>query len=514
MTAERDQDLADAERRATLFQSIIESMGESVLLVDREGRQVYGNKELRRFQGEVPPGEDPDAWRSPTVMRIFDADGVELPPDQWPVARALRGDYADNFEIRVDGMAHRPNETTVLAISTRARFDAAGAIQGAVIVTRDITSLRQTEAKLQQSQKLETIGQLTGGIAHDFNNMLSAIISAAEVLKSGVSGNERLEQAAGIIEKAALRGADLTRHLLAFARKQTLQATAVSIDAMLRDTLQLVRPALDATVEIDVVAAPGLYAFADEAQLASALLNLCINARDAMPDGGKLTISASAAQLDGALALTGSYVRLDVADTGVGMSAATRARAIEPFFTTKGVGKGSGLGLSMVFGFARQSGGDMQIESAEGRGTTVSLFLPRTEKPAETAPRKEAPRPGRLRVLVVDDDELVRDALSLQLDDEGFDAIVAEDGVQALELVDGGAEFDVLLTDMVMPRGMSGVTLATAIAERRPKVRIILSTGYADKAVTPPPGGVQWSLLHKPYTADQLFAALRATMMR
>ncbi|MES1202645.1 MAG: ATP-binding protein [Pseudomonadota bacterium] len=507
--------LADAEKRAALFQSIMDSMGESVLVVDRDGKQVFANKELRRFQGAIKPGQHPDDWRSPQFMKIYAVDGHELPPDQWPVARALRGDFADNFEIRVHGMAHREGET-ILAISTRSLVDAAGAIMGAVVVTRDITTIRQTEEKLRQSQKLETIGQLTGGVAHDFNNMLASITSAVEVIKRGVSGNGRLEQAANIIETAAFRGADLTRHLLAFARKQTLQAVQVEVDALVQETLQIARPAIEATIEVKVECAPGVYALVDPALLASALLNLCINARDAMPDGGTLTITAATvalAERDGMKA--GDYVRVAVTDTGTGMAPNTVARAIEPFFTTKGVGKGSGLGLSMVFGFTRQSGGDMQIESVEGQGTTIALFLPRTSAPTQSAgPAEATPRLGRLRVLLVDDDALVRDALTIQLTDEGFEVAAAADGVDALEMVNEGLQFDVLLTDMVMPRGISGVALATAIAARQPDVRIILSTGYSDKAIAFPEGDVHWTLLKKPYSSDALFAALRAAMLR
>ncbi|HWA22758.1 MAG TPA: ATP-binding protein [Caulobacterales bacterium] len=506
--------LADAEKRAALFQSIMDSMGESVLVVDRNGKQVFANKELRRFQGEVKPGQHPDDWRSPQFMKIYDADGRELPPEQWPVARALRGDYADNFEIRVHGMAHREGET-ILAISTRSLVDAAGAIMGAVVVTRDITTIRQTEEILRQSQKLETIGQLTGGVAHDFNNMLASITSAVEVIKRGVTGNGRLEQAANIIETAAFRGADLTRHLLAFARKQTLQAVPVEVDALMQETLHIARSAIEATIDVTVEPAPGIYALVDPALLASALLNLCINARDAMPDGGTLTIAATAvtlAERDGLKA--GEYVRVSVTDTGTGMSPQTVARAIEPFFTTKGVGKGSGLGLSMVFGFARQSGGDMQIESVEGQGTKVVLFLPRATPPTESAgPPEATPSLGRLRVLVVDDDTLVRDALTMQLTDEGCEVVAAPDGFHALEMVNEGLQFDVLLTDMIMPRGISGFALATAITARRPDVRVILSTGYTDKEIKLPESDGRWTLLNKPYSSDALLSALRTAML-
>ena len=499
------------DERLALFESILDSMSESVLVVDRNGKEVYGNRELRRFRGEVAPGQDIDQWRSPALMTIWDMDGRELPPQDWPVARALRGEFKDQFEIRVRGMAHTP-EDAILSISTRSLIDADGNIEGAVVVTRDITEVRRTEEILRQSQKLETIGQLTGGIAHDFNNMLAAILSASEVLKRGVEGDAKLTLASNTIEKAALRGAELTRHLLAFARKQALMPEAVNAEALVRETLLLLRPVLDATIEVEVIVAPGppIFARADAAQLTSALLNLCINARDAMGEaGGKIAISLGLAEL------AEDFVRLAVTDTGSGMSEATIKRAIEPFFTTKGVGKGSGLGLSMVYGFLRQSGGDLRIESTLGKGTTCAMLLPRATCPSVSAgagdPRTEPQ--GKICVLVADDDDLIRDALCLQLNDQGFVAIAAKDGPEALSLAEAGLGFDVLLADMVMPKGMSGVTLAAEVRKLRPNIPAIISTGYVDKEIRSA-DGAPLLLLRKPYTSAELFAALRDATRR
>jgi signal transduction histidine kinase len=506
--------LRDAERRAALFASVLDSMNESVLVVDKDGKEVYGNRELRRFRGETPrPGEDLDSWRSPEHMKIFDKDGVELAPEDWPVARALRGDFKTNFEIRVQGMRHTDDEVT-LAISTRSLLNTGGGIEGAVIVTRDITSVRQTEEQLRQSQKLETIGQLTGGVAHDFNNMLAAIFSSVEVLKKGVADNPRLATALDLIDRAAQRGADLTRHLLAFARRQTLQPADVDTSTLILETMALARPALGATIELEPFLPDiSLCAHADAAQLASALLNLCINARDAMEGGGKVAIAVEPQTLTSAAGTMapGEYVRISVSDTGAGMSEEVRRRAIEPFFTTKGPGKGSGLGLSMVFGFARQSGGDLEIESEPGVGTTVTLVLPRAWPQADRAQALGADNAidKGLRILLVDDHDVLRDALELQLEEEGFEVVSAVDGQHALELVDAGLVFDVLLTDMVMPRGMNGAELAAQVSARRPGVRSILSTGYAEQEVAK---GV--FLLRKPYTAQQLSEALRTATAR
>jgi signal transduction histidine kinase len=502
--------LGDAERRAALFASVLDSMGESVLVVDKDGKEVYGNRELRRFRGETPrPGEDLDSWRSPEQMKIFDKDGVELAPQDWPVARALRGDFKTNFEIRVQGMRHTDDEV-ILSISTRSLLNTGGGIEGAVIVTRDISSVRQTEAQLRQSQKLETIGQLTGGIAHDFNNMLAAIFASAEVLSKAVSETPRLAMAVDLIDRAARRGADLTRHLLAFARKQTLQPAEVDASALVRETMVLARPALGAAIEIEqILPEPPLYAHVDAAQLASALLNLCINARDAMGAGGKVVIKVApeAVASPTATLAAGEYVKISVSDTGCGMSEQVRARAIEPFFTTKDAGKGSGLGLSMVFGFARQSGGDLEIDSQAGVGTKMSLVLPRAwpHAGAPTQALTDKALERGLRVLLVDDHDVLRDALALQLEEEGFEVVSAVDGQHALELVDAGLAFDVLLTDLVMPRGMNGAELAALVGARKPGVRAILSTGYAEQEVAK-----DVFLLRKPYTTQQLFDALRA----
>jgi CheY-like chemotaxis protein len=333
-----------------------------------------------------------------------------------------------------------------------------------------------------------------------------------EVLKRGIAGNPRLEMAVDLIDRASNRGADLTRHLLAFARKQTLQPSSVNVRALIEETMVLARPALGATIEIETrFPEEALYALVDAPQLISVLLNLCINARDAMEGGGKLLVSAQASHENAAGALqSGNYVRIAVRDTGAGMSEEVRHRAIEPFFTTKGPGKGSGLGLSMVFGFARQSGGDLFIESEVGVGSTMTLVLPRAEAPAEDASKVAAPPKldGRMRILLVDDDAMVREALALQLGDEGFETVVATDAHHALELIDGGWEFDVLLTDVVMPRGMNGVELATEVRRRLPHVRAILSTGYAEQDVAQE-GAL---LLRKPYTVQELFAALRLAL--
>jgi signal transduction histidine kinase/CheY-like chemotaxis protein len=506
--------LRDAERRAALFAAVLDSMGESVLVVDRHGNEVWGNRELRRFRGETPlPGEKLDDWRTPKNMRIFDKDGNELAPEDWPVARALRGDFKTNFEIRVQGMRHTAEEV-VLAISTRSLINVEGVIEGAVITTRDITSVRQIEEQLRQSQKLETIGQLTGGIAHDFNNMLAAIFSSVEVLKKGVAGNARLEMAVDLIDRASIRGADLTRHLLAFARKQTLRPTSVDAVALVSEALVLARPALGATVEIETrFPSETLYALVDAPQLASALLNLCINARDAMNGGGKVVVSieADTVALATAALKPGAYVRIAVTDTGSGMTEEVKQKAVEPFFTTKGPAKGSGLGLSMVFGFVRQSGGDLEIESDVGVGTTITLIVPRAEAPTREDAKAAAPPKvqGKIRILMVDDDDMVRQALALQLTEEGFETITASDAPDALRLLDEGVQFDVLLTDMVMPHGVNGAELAVEVRKRLPGARVILSTGYSEHEVAHE-GAL---LLRKPYTTQQLFAALRAVFM-
>jgi len=487
-----------AVRKAALFETIINSMSEHVLVVDRTGEVIFGNVSQRRHLEGASSPRTSQEWNE--GYAIYTADGSrKLEFSEWPLSRALRGDFIESIELRAR-FPGRPD--SIFLLSSRPLIDeATGELEGAIFVSRDITAMRRTEEELRHSQKLETIGHLTGGIAHDFNNVLAAVLNSSEVLMRAVAGNERLERAASTIERAALRGAELTRHLLAFARRQTLSPKPIDLDLLLADALMLIRPAIGAMIDISVDAQPKVCAFADPVQLTSALLNLCVNARDAMSGQGVLTIEVREAN---------GLVEVSVSDTGCGMSPEVRRRAVEPFFTTKEVGKGSGLGLSMVYGFAQQSGGDLRIESDVGIGARITLVLPKAAAPAASvaAPQRSAEAPVQpMRVLVVDDDAMVREALCLHLSSAGFQTEAAEDGPTALAMIEAGLSFDLLLTDMVMPRGMTGLALAEHLRASRPGTRVIISTGYVEDEL--PDAGPNWLLLRKPYTSEELFAAMR-----
>lgn len=501
------------ERRAALFQSILESMGESVLVVDTEGREIYANAELRRFQGKAAPGQNGDAWRKPGPMQIFDSKGHELPFEDWPLERALRGDFRSNIEIWVRGMAHRPGQT-LLSISTWSLVDGNGDIQGAVAVSRDITDVRAIEDRLRQAQRLETIGQLAGGIAHDVNNSLAAALLGIDTLKRGGADPAA---ALATIEAAARHGADLARRLLAFARKQPLLPETTEMDALAEDMLLLLRPTLPAGIAVSKECAEQLYADVDASELTAALLNLCVNARDAMGEAGgeiRLRIEQIASPhfrsgIEASLP-AGDYVRLTVEDDGPGMSEDTMRKAIDPYFTTKAEQGGTGLGLSTVYGFIRQSGGAMNIANADDGGLRVELLLPASATPDSGADVEVRESKTIRTVLVVDDNFFVRDSTQLLLETHGFESFTAASAADALALIDE-RPVDLLLTDVMMPGGMNGVELAAEAARRRPDLSIIVSTGFTDTPIDAKKiGGRGCAVLRKPFTAEAMMQAIAA----
>jgi PAS domain S-box-containing protein len=384
----------------------------------------------------------------------------------------------------------------------------------------DVTEQRRLEARAGQAQRLEAIGQMTGGIAHDFNNLLSVILGNSELLEEELAGNPDLCILAEVTRKAAQRGADLTRRLLAFSRRQALDPAVVDINALVAGTDDLLRRAVGAQVEIRMRLAPDApTVLVDAPQLESALVNLSVNARDAMPGGGVLTIETRAVELDrgGAGDLpAGPYVLVSVSDTGTGMDEATRLKAFDPFFTTKGVGRGTGLGLSMVYGFVKQSGGSVQIDSAPGRGTTVRILLPRAGQAArpaaEASPAAQSGTGRHERILVVEDDPLVREQVTLQLQRLGYDVVSACDGPGALEILQRDPAIDLLFTDIVMPGGLNGRQLADRARSLHPDLPILLTSGYADGAVEPDAATAALPLLQKPYQRQELAASLRSLL--
>jgi signal transduction histidine kinase len=373
----------------------------------------------------------------------------------------------------------------------------------------------KAEDALRQAQKMESLGQLTGGIAHDFNNLLAVILSNLTLLRKQLAGGERAQQLLERAVQGAERGAALTQRLLAFARRQDLSPRDIDVPKLVAGTSEMMRRSLGPEVAIET-RFPGALppARVDPNQLELALVNLVVNARDAMPSGGTIVISArdaSATGDDPSELKPGRYVVIAVTDTGVGMDDATLARATEPFFTTKGVGKGTGLGLSMVLGLAVQSGGTLRIASSVGRGTCAEVWLPAGERRAETG-RDVRPAPlastGRLTILVVDDDALVAMATADMLEDLGHTAVQTASGEQALRALNENDSIDAVITDQSMPR-MTGIQLALQIRERWPHMPVLLATGHAE---LPERSRLDLPRLDKPFYQRDLAAALQSLL--
>ncbi len=388
---------------------------------------------------------------------------------------------------------------------------------------RDLTSRQKMEEELRQSQKMEAVGQLTGGVAHDFNNILTAVIANLELLAPQLSDPDQRELA-DEAHGAARDGARLASQLLAFGRRQPLNSEATDVGALLASFSALLRRTLGETIELRIqVPAHPLTAIIDGVQLQNALLNLAINARDAMPRGGRLTIEVAPVRLDADYAQsypdvrTGRYVLVTVSDSGSGMSDEIRRRAFEPFFTTKPTGAGTGLGLSMVYGFVKQSGGHIQIYSELGRGTSVRLYLPLAEgATAEAAARTvdvepEALAKGSETILLVEDDPRLRKVLSRRLRSLGYEIVEADNGAAAMAEVARRPEIALVFTDMVMPGGMTGLELAEAALAVKPELKVLFTSGYAEPAIARL-GQQKGAWLKKPYTADDLADKIRQVL--
>jgi nitrogen-specific signal transduction histidine kinase/CheY-like chemotaxis protein len=393
-----------------------------------------------------------------------------------------------------------------------------------VAIARDITERNQIEQQLRQSQKMEAIGQLTGGIAHDFNNLLGVIVGNLDLLERSLAGNEPALKRVGVAQKAAVRGADLTKRLLAFSRRQQLETGPVAVAACVANVIEMARRTIGPDIEIKTtIGAEPPAVLADSGGLESVLLNLILNGRDAMPRGGTITLAARIAELDkeypgvraGELK-AGRYMCIAVTDTGQGMTPDVLQRAFEPFFTTKERGKGTGLGLAMVYGFAKQSGGHASLYSELGHGTTVKLYLPLADAGISgSAAAEETPNTPPLTgtALVVDDEVDLMEVAVAYLEEMGFRVLHAMDGPQALEVLKREPDVDLLLTDIMMPGGMNGVELARGVREARRGIRVVYSTGFSSAALsekngTAPDGPV----LNKPYRRAEFFEAIQRAM--
>ena len=395
--------------------------------------------------------------------------------------------------------------------------------RNAEAMVKRFQEIEATESQVRQAQKMEAIGQLTGGVAHDFNNILTVITGTIEILDEAVKDRPHLAQITNLMSAAAARGADLTQHLLAFARRQPLQPRSVDINALVIEAARLLRPTLGEQVEIEsMLAHDSVPALIDPSQLSTAILNLALNARDAMPNGGKLTLETRNVVLDENYAAMssevspGNYVMIAVSDTGVGIPGSQLEKVFEPFYTTKEVGKGSGLGLSMVYGFVKQSNGHIRIYSEEGHGTTVKLYLPQAAGVADALPAEtgisELER-GDETILIVEDDALVREYVVTQISRLGYDTLAASNAAEALAIINGPERIDLLFTDVIMPGGMNGRQLAIEAEMRRPGLKVLFTSGYTENAIMHHgrlDAGVL--LLPKPYISSDLARMIRTAL--
>jgi signal transduction histidine kinase/CheY-like chemotaxis protein len=538
-----------AEQRATL-DSLVEHLPVGVCLIDMNGSTILSNPSYERYVPNrlIPSADDARAGR----WLSLDSQGRPLPRDQFAGARALRGERVSSLDARYFPEGGGEFWTRISAVPL---YDANHAVKGAALVIIDIDAQKQNEEmlrrfnddleaqvkartrsleealekltlesqeraraeeQLRQSMKMDAVGQLTGGIAHDFNNMLTGVIGALDLMRLRIGKQQYgdLDRYMSAAHASASRAAALTQRLLAFSRRQSLESRAVAVNPLIMSLGELLQRTLTERIILDIQLdeASGL-AEVDPNQLENALLNLSINARDAMPDGGTLTIATRLARIDAAEAAglggsAGSYVAIDVKDTGVGIPVAMLTKVFEPFFTTKPLGQGTGLGLSMVYGFVQQSSGLISVSSTENAGTSITLYLPA----AQASPEVVETRAGNAEVrsgagqtiLVVEDDDSVRLLLDSVLQDLGYRVHLAENGQQALDMLPRLGTLDLLVTDVGLP-GLNGRQLAEIVQQHRPGLPVLFISGYAENAATRSEFlGPRMRLMTKPFTLECL----------
>jgi len=476
---------------------------------------------------------------NPELVSIFGYDSAEeilsKPDIRGAMTQQVRERASDSYPARLEGsdsrsvflLRCRRKDGRWIDIESRSFpifWD--GELAMCAMVT-DVTQQRKLEVQLRQAHRLEAVGQLTGGIAHDFNNLLTVILGNADALERMLADNPAARELAALTRAAAERGSELTSRLLSFSRQQTLNIEAADVEALVTSAHGLIRRTISGKIEIRIAHGAGLWrAVTDAAQMENALLNLAINARDAMPEGGVLTIETRNVGHDdpeiagiagpdesGLVPAPADYVLVAVSDTGTGMDEATRSRAFEPFFTTKDVGKGSGLGLSMVYGFVKQLRGLSRIESEPGKGTTVKLYLPRAPQDASSGTRARQPQPlvgGNEKILLVEDNDLVREQCAIQLKRLGYHVLAVEDAIAALEILERDQDISLLFSDVSLPKGINGPELAARARLLYPGLPVLLSSGYAgNSGIEIGDLGAQVAVLNKPYYQDQLAAVLR-----
>ncbi len=446
------------------------------------------------------------------------AEAFMPPPDAVAVEAQFRHCVEAGAGVAFTAELHFPKLSGTFETTLTPLRDACGRIGRLLAVFHDVTARNALEARLRQAQKLEAVGQLTGGVAHDFNNLLQVVLSGLTLMERA-GEPERRAQLLDSVRRAAQRGGELTKRLLTVARRQALRPEAIDLGAWFDDGAgELLIRTLRGDIRTELRVPEGLPPVqADPDELELAVLNLAVNARDAMPGGGTLTITAAPATLDGTTdpdGLCGKFIRLSVGDTGTGMSEATQARVFEPFFTTKGVGQGTGLGLAQVYGFARQSGGVVRLSSRPGQGTTVSLLLPVSDAaPPAAAPAGDAAAPQPVlggAVLVCEDNDDVAALVVDMLEQLGHRPTRVSTAAAALGALEDGRPVDLLFTDVLMPGGMDGLALAREARRRRPGLPVLLTTGYTGAGASAVPHGMP--VLRKPYKLADLALALQSVL--
>jgi PAS domain S-box-containing protein len=507
MTEQRhaQEALLEAERR---FRLLVQGVTDySIFMLDPEGRVTNWNAGAQRIKGYSPDeiiGEHFSRFYTP------EDQAADLPRTAIETARETGRYEAEGWRVRKDGTRFW---ASVVLDAIR---DEDGELIGFAKITRDMTEKRETQLRLEESreqlfrsQKMEALGQLTGGLAHDFNNLLTAILGACELAARNTENPEKLQRMLDGIRNSAQRGAGLTKQLLAFARAQQLEIKQIDLKAFFADVTTLLRPSLRSNIEVVTELSDSVWPVdADAGALELAILNLAFNARDAMKDGGKLKISAENVVLNGEPeGLKGEHVALRVSDTGSGMAPDVMERVFEPFFTTKGFGEGTGLGLSQVFGFAKQIGGAITVESRPDEGATFALYLP-ASRGANAAETRANAGPALGRVLIVEDDTFVAELAAGMLSEMGFECTVAHSAKEALERLAGGEKPKLVFSDIIMPGGISGIELARKVRDRFPELPVLLTTGYSEEVA----GVHGFPVLLKPYEMDKLAGMLASLL--
>jgi PAS domain S-box-containing protein len=530
----------DAARESELrFRSLAQSIPNHVWTSLPDGQLDWFNDQVYEYSGHRPGDLDGDKWAA-----IVHPDDVAAAGAAWQKARSSERLYQVEFRLRRSDGAYRwhiaravpsrgEDGTIIRWVGTNTDIEAQKKTEeqleylNATLedrVEERSTELLETQAVLRQTQKMEAIGNLAGGIAHDFNNLLQVIGGNLQLVMKDFTGNELAERRLNNALSGVMRGAKLASQMLAFSRRQPLEPKVVNLGRLIRDMDHIIRRSIGEAIEIDSIVGGGLWnTLADPGNVENALLNLAINARDAMDGQGKLTIEAGNAYLDETYSRThdevkpGQYVMLAVSDTGTGMTPEIIEKVFDPFFTTKPEGRGTGLGLSMVYGFVKQSNGHIKIYSEPGVGTTVKLYLPRSFQAEDILAEVDiGPLGGGSEtILVAEDDEAVRETTVALLSDLGYRVLKAKDADSALTIVESGVPIDLLFTDVVMPGRVKSTELARAAKERLPNIGVLFTSGYTENSIVHGgrlDPGVQ--LLSKPYTREALARKVRSILMR